>query len=61
MLKYGISDKGCGKLHPANECGACAEKKPPCKRRARNKAKKQINTELEDLRTNQMTKNKGFG
>ena len=46
MIPYGISDKGCGKLHSADKCESCAERKPPCKRRARNRAKLSIDEEI---------------
>ena len=35
MRPYGESKKRIHKIHPANECKICEEKKPPSKKRAR--------------------------
>ena len=49
MKPYGRSHKiSTGKLHSADNCSICAERKPPQKRVERNRAKKQIKDELSD-------------
>ena len=51
MRPYGRTHKiAAGKIHPANECPICAERKPPQKRTERSRAKKLIKEEVDDLK-----------